>query len=100
MSPIYTDTDTNIKSYQTPARIFKALDDKFRLKQHKAILSLQHCKLSRYSNQTVKELTGRLRMKAAECKYKENGKQMEKQLINGIDDHCMTSEIIRDSTSM
>ena len=64
-------------SYGALARIFKIVDDTFIPQHNKTILSLKSCKLSRQSHETTEERMGRLRIKAVECNYKENGKYLK-----------------------
>ena len=66
--------------------LFKMLSEKFNVK---TIPSLQNCKLSRKSEEFMQEWMGRLQIRPAECKCRENGRRLKEQFI--ID---MTSEVI------
>ena len=59
-------------------------------------MSLQYCKLSRQGNEIAGEVMGRLRVKAAECKYKEKYMHLKQQFINEINDNILITEIIKE----
>ena len=44
----------------------------------------------------AEEWMGQLRIKANECNYQKCDRQLKEQLINGINDKGMTSEIIKE----
>ena len=67
---------------------------------NKTILSFQYCKSSRLTDETSDEGMGRLRIKAAKCKYKETDRHLKEQLINRINDDMVTAEIIREHTAI
>ena len=72
MLAIYTDGNVDItKLYQSIAGLFKTLDKKFRIQYKKTIFLLKNCKTSRHNAETTEKWMGTLRMKTAECKYKE-----------------------------
>ena len=43
---------------------------------------------------------GRLRMKVAKCKCKEDDRRLKEQFINSISDKAMKNEIVKESTSL
>ena len=64
-------TQNKQELYQTAPGLFKTLNEKFKPEHNKTILSCQYHKLSRQAEETA-EWMHRLRMKVAECKYKES----------------------------
>ena len=54
----------------------------------------QYCTFSRQFDE--KEQIGRLRMKVADCKYKETNMHMKEQFINGLNDDSMKTEIVEE----
>ena len=61
---------------------------------------LQYCKLAREQNESMKEWTGHLRIKANECRYKEKDWRLIEQFINAINDNDMITKIIRELTTI
>ena len=72
------------------------LDKKFRPQHNETILSLQYCTLGKQNDMTAEEWVGRLKIKATECKYKENDRRLKEQFINSISNEVITAEIIKD----
>ena len=84
---------------ETVKGLFSTLGEKVKLQYFEATLSLQCCKLVRYSNEWAEECMGRPRVRATECEFKEQGKGLKEQLINVINDKTMTAEIIKELTT-
>ena len=57
-------TQIEQETYQVVAELFEILNEKFRLQYDETILSLQYCSLSRQTDETAEEWTGRLGTKA------------------------------------
>ena len=79
--------------------LFDTLAIKFWPQFNKAIKLLQFRKLCRSENESAEEWMGWLQMAAAECWYKEVGRQLKEQLIHGLNDKIMLDKIIRDLMS-
>ena len=73
----YMPLQENKRNCVTVGSLFKVLDNQFKAQHKKTILSLQWCKLSRHSNETTKEWMGKLRIKTAECSFKENDRHLK-----------------------
>ena len=57
-------------------------------------------KLSRDCNDMAEEWMGRLRMKGAECEYKEDDSHLKEKFMNGINDDVIMSEIMKELTAI
>ena len=92
---IQTLTQAKQESSQTVAQLFDILNEKFRPLHKETTLSLQNYELNRHADETTKEWMYRLRMKATECKYKENDRRLKELFFNDISDDDMKEEIKR-----
>ena len=52
----------------------------------------------RHSDESSEEWMGRLKVKATDCKYKDGGRNLKEQFINGTNDQAMTAEIMKELT--
>ena len=60
---------------------------------------MQYCKSSRKIIETVEDLMGRLRIMAANCRYKGTDRYVKEQLnISGLNDDGIVVKIIREVT--
>ena len=71
------------------------LSDKLKPHYNRRIFTLQYCKWKREQDQNAEEWIGHFRIKANECGYKEKDKILKEQLINGINDDDMMTDIMK-----
>ena len=76
--------------------LYETLRKQFKLQCNEMIRLLQFHKMVCCSNESLKELMGRLRTPAVECKYKEVDRQLKEQFIHGLNDKEMLAEVIRE----
>ena len=88
------------RNLQKYARLFQILNKKFKKQHNEMILSLQYCKLLRDNNESAKLLMGHLRIKVNEHNYQKLDRRLKEQFINGINDKALTSEIIKELTTI
>ena len=70
--------------YKSVDALFGTLTDKHRPKPNKTILLLQYCKLSRNNDDRIEDWIGRLKVVAADCKYKETDGHLKEKNINDL----------------
>ena len=74
--------------------MFGTLTDKFKSQYNETGLSMQYSKLHRKDDETSEDWVCRLKVMAANCKYKKKDRHLKEQFINGLNNNGMVVEII------
>ena len=81
----YTNFHTEEKEKSKIAKgLFIIMCSKFNLWHNRIITSLKYYKLHQKNNESTQDCMDGIRTKAAECQYKEYGRLLTEQFINGL----------------
>ena len=99
MQFIQTLTNAKKGACRSATGLFNVLKEKFWPQLNEVILSLQYSKLQRKESESAQEWMHRLNIKAADCIYKEHGRQLKEEFINDIYDEEITQVVIKELTA-